>query len=273
VETDFKYHFKVWRKRSPALSGIIIANAAIGSLILLGNLLLRFGIDIPDFSAWLALPPEFLMFRYRPWSVVTYMFTHVSFFHFLFNMLWLYWFGIVLLDAHTDRELLQIYLCGGLAGGIFYLSAGNLIAGFPHGAGLCGASAAVMAVMTAAAVRFPDRKFNLFIFGEIKLKWIAVASILLAFLGIGGGGNAGGGIAHAGGVAAGLCHALIKRKPVIVNRREIDPKRVETTFRKAGEELARLDQLLDKVRLSGYASLSKKERDELQYLSTRIKRK
>lgn len=271
--TDFKYHFKLWRKRSPALSGIIIANAAIGVLILLGNLLLLSGADIPDFSTWLALPPELLIFKYRPWSVVTYMFTHVSFFHFLFNMLWLYWFGVILLDGYTDMKLLNIYLCGGIAGGIFYLSAGNLISGFPHGVGLCGASAAVMAVMTAAAARFPDREFNLFIFGKIKLKWIAVASILLAFLGIGGGGNAGGGIAHAGGVAAGLCYALIKSKPLTFGRRKIDPMRVETTFRNAGEDLARMDQLLDKVRLSGYASLSKRERDELQYLSNRIKRK
>ena len=64
----------------------------------------------------------------RPWTLITYMFTHFNFLHILFNMLILYWFGRIFLQYLTGRQLLTTYLIGGLAGALLYLIFLN---GFP----------------------------------------------------------------------------------------------------------------------------------------------
>lgn len=61
------------------------------------------------------------------------------------------------------------------------------------------ASASVLAVIAASAIRTPDLRLYLFLIGEVKLKWVALGCIVLTFAGV-GGGNAGGQAAHVGGV-------------------------------------------------------------------------
>ena len=104
------------------------------------------------------------------------MFTHYSPLHILFNMLWLYWFAR-LIKGLTPTRLLTLYIGGGLAGGLAFLMWHS------SPAPLCGASASVLALMTAAAILDPDRRLGLFLVGEIKLKWIAVGAIALTMLG------------------------------------------------------------------------------------------
>jgi membrane associated rhomboid family serine protease len=40
----------------------------------------------------------------RPWTLITYMFTHKDIWHILFNMLWLYWFGTIFLHYIGQRN-------------------------------------------------------------------------------------------------------------------------------------------------------------------------
>ena len=54
---------------------------------------------------WLGVPAEPQYLLYRPWTLLTYMFTHFSFLHLLFNMLWLYWFGNFFLTVFSERQL------------------------------------------------------------------------------------------------------------------------------------------------------------------------
>ncbi len=53
---------------------------------------------------YFALPanPEDLISR--PWTVVTYMFLHIDFWHILFNMLWLFWFGRIFMEYLSSRH-------------------------------------------------------------------------------------------------------------------------------------------------------------------------
>ena len=46
----------------------------------------------------------------RPWTIITYMFTHKGIWHILFNMLWLYWFGRIFLEYLDGRKLVAVYL-------------------------------------------------------------------------------------------------------------------------------------------------------------------
>ncbi|MDE7475150.1 MAG: rhomboid family intramembrane serine protease, partial [Duncaniella sp.] len=56
-------------------------------------------------------------------------------------------------------------------------------------------------------VLMPDFRMHLLFIGSISLKWIAIATIVLVLIGV-TGNNAGGEIAHIGGVAVGLLYGL-----------------------------------------------------------------
>lgn len=154
----------------------------------------------------------------------------------------------------------------------------------PPYSALIGSSAAVMAIMTATAFRSPDYTFHLFFLGDVKLKWMALAMILLAFAGL-GGGNSGGQVAHLGGVLFGAVQGMLLRRgadiftprtsarggrrtgPDIPARRR---RNVISVMERHRLDSERLDQLLDKIRISGFNSLSRSEREELQRLSQKV---
>ena len=106
----------------------------------------------------------------HPWTVITSMFLHEGFFHLLWNMLFLYWFGRIVGDFIGNQRVLPIYLLGGLVGGAAYFLSANLL---PEHVGIgtvaYGASAAVMAIVVAAGAIAPNYQFHLFLIGEVKL--------------------------------------------------------------------------------------------------------
>ncbi len=214
----------------------------------------------------------------RPWTLLTYMVTQVEFLPLFFNMLWLIWFGDILMSTLGQRHLLGLYLCGGVVGGLLYLAAASWVPALcPPGSVLIGSSASVLAVMAATAFRSPDYTFHLFFIGDVRLKWIAVFMIVLAFIGL-GGGNAGGQVAHIGGVAFGSLQGLLLRRGIDIfgrhgrSRQQLRrrPAKVLSAIDQHRRDAARLDELLDKIRISGFNSLNKKEREELDRLSQKI---
>lgn len=218
-------------------------------------------------SAWLALPPDASLLLFKPWGLVTYMFTHYDFFHLLFNMLWLYWFGIVFMDYFSSRSFWVTYILGGLAGALFYY-AGCYAFDFAS-AGLLGSSAAVFAVVIATAMRAPNYHLGLWLIGAVKIKWIAIIYIAFMLL-TAGKGNYGGLLAHFGGIFAGVMVALNakykwlkkKKKCVILH---LPDQQCQIEIERE------MDDLLKKVRQSGYNSLSKTDKERLVYLSKRLK--
>ena len=109
------------------LAKLIYINVGLFILIrLMGVIFLLFNIPGISFLQYLQMPssPELLM--YRPWTVITYMFTHFDFLHILFNMLWLYWFGGLFLTFFSERQLGGLYLLGGIAGAILFMLAYNI---------------------------------------------------------------------------------------------------------------------------------------------------
>lgn len=225
----------------------------------------------------LALPGAWSAWVSRPWTLVTYMFTHTHPLHLLMNVLWLGWFGSILVPETGGRRIVWLYLGGGLAGGLLYLLLTPALGiGFSM---LMGASASVLAIMTYAAVKMPGYTFHLFFLGDVKLKWMALFMIILAFLGL-GGGNAGGELAHLGGAAFGLCAGLLASrskssthaKKVTARHNPRHTSRVINIMEQHRRDSERLDELLDKIRISGFGSLSRSERKELEELSKRVAR-
>lgn len=218
-----------------------------------------------------------------PWTVVTYMFAQYDILHLIFNILWLYWFGEVMLYRCTPSQLFVLYLYGGLAGGLLFIAGYSL---FPFFAGtqglLIGSSASVMAIVTATAILMPDFRMRFLLLGSIRLKWIAIASLVLVLLGV-SGSNAGGEIAHVGGIAAGTIFALRLRRGRDITRpvtrlwawltapratSASSPRREPTL---GADDRAALDAILDKIKRSGYSALTPEERRRLFEVSRNIK--
>ena len=233
----------------------------------------------------------------HPWTVLTYAFTHQGFFHILFNMLNLYWFGQLLREYLGDRRLVSIYVLGALAGTAVFLLAYNLIPvlrpAADAGQMVLGASAAVTAVIVAAATLLPDYTFMLILIGPVKIKWIAAAVVLISLAGV-NSNNTGGEIAHLGGALLGFVFIkqlqagrdlgrpvqavgnwfarLTSRRPtmrVSSSTRRPEPVAASATSpaRKPaapGQPLQdEIDTILDKISRSGYESLSKDEKQKL----------
>lgn len=247
---------------------------------------------------WVAMPGNFGRLAHHAWTPLSYMFSQIEPLHLIFNMLWLYWFGIVFQLLSTPKRMIGLYLLGGLGGAALYLLAVNTIPYFAgHGGLLIGSSASVIAIVTATAIMAPDYRMNLLFLGAVSLKWIAIVTIGIDLLSV-TGSNAGGHIAHLGGAAVGAIFALgLKRGhditaplnsliDTIVNLFRRRPKVRPARFRASGApsaprpkapsaasaaDQAELDNILDKIKKSGYSSLTADERARLFDVSRRIK--
>ena len=238
------------------------------------------------FLLYLALPADLNNLLHKPWTLITYMFLHKRFFHILFNLLWLYWFGRIFLQYLDEKKLVGVYLLGGLSGGLLYILTYNIFPVFSGELALShclGASAAVMAIVIATAVNTPNYYINLMFIGPVKIIFIALivfaATSLFDFT-----LNTGGKIGHIGGALFGYLYilryrsgkdmtkgisrlldglfSLFKPRPKVrVTHRRFEDD-MEYNRRKKDEQ-AEIDRILDKIAKSGYDSLSSKEKEIL----------
>jgi len=281
--TDLKRSFR----SGSILTKLIYLNVGLFILIkLAGVVLLLFNVNSSFLLSYLELPSSPVLFLYRPWTVISYMFTHYEVLHILFNMLWLYWFGKLFLNFFTPRQLGGVYLLGGITGAVFFMLTYNLFPYFrmvaPYSS-LIGASASVMAIVFAVSFYRKDLEINLLFIGRVKLIYLAVFTFLIDLLAI-TSQNAGGHIAHLGGALFGIWFASRMRigkdltAPMnrildkIINlgkpkrKMHVSYRRSETdqeyNARKHAES-EQLDIILDKLKRSGYNSLSAEEKKKL----------
>jgi len=246
--------------------------------------------------AQLAIPAPFFYFLSKPWTIITYAFVHdlSGIFHILFNMLIFYWFAKLFIEYLGSDKLIALYILGAIAGGVFYLLVYNTIPFYEAltpADGMVGASAAVYAVLVAAAVLLPDYTFFLLFLGPIKIKYIAMFYIVISLLGS-IGGNAGGNIAHLGGALMGFIYikqlqagvnwggwitvlldsfkGLFGSQPnVKVTYRKTEPKVQQPVSKASKASQDEIDSILDKISDRGYESLSKEEKEKLFNASKR----
>jgi len=167
----------------------------------------------PEVIDYFMLPADGMKFLLQPWSMISYMFLHVEFMHILFNMLWLYWFGQLFVSFISQKQLLNVYLVGGISGGLLYMLIYNIVPSLNASNSLAlGASASVMAVVLAVAFYRPSQTILLMFFGEIKIVYIALFAVTLDALFLFSGENVGGHIAHLGGAALGWFYAINYKK-------------------------------------------------------------
>lgn len=256
------------------------------SLKVLVVVLFLFNITTMNTNDFLGLAADSHTVFKKPWTLLSYMFVHNDFIHLIFNLLWLYFGGSIFLRYLNSRQLLSTYILGGVVGGLFYIFAFNYFPAFKDAltqSTAIGASASVLAILIGIATYAPNYNVNLTLVGTIKLKYIAIASVILDLILI-PDGNAGGHIAHLGGAFYGFLFArqLSRGKDIsiwfntlisfIVSSFNSRPKMKtvhktpmtddqwrENKVQKQNE----INQILDKIAQSGYESLTKNEKDIL----------
>jgi membrane associated rhomboid family serine protease len=233
-----------------------------------------------------SVPSSLKSLLLRPWTLFTYMFMHKDIWHILFNMLWLYWFGKIFLEYLDQRKLVAVYLLGGLSGAVLYIFSFNI---FPAFEGVVadsvaiGASASVMAIVIAIAAYVPDYTVQLFLFGRVKIKYMALAIFVFTSI-MDFSVNSGGKLAHIGGAFFGYFYTLNLRQGKDMGRgfnKILDffvtlfkpRKKMKVTHKKAANEYeynktkaehqARINKILDKISKGGYDSLTKEEKETL----------
>ena len=240
--------------------------------------------------SWLAVPASLDILAIKPYTIFTYMFLHVEFMHILFNMLWFYWFGQIFLEFLSDRQMLSTYILGGLTGAFIFILAYNLFPVFeqvlPVSVAL-GASASVLAIVVCVSTYVPDYTVHLIFLGPVKIKYIAIVTVILDVAMI-RSGNAGGQFAHLGGAMWGLSYAMMLKNGLDPAKlfslkwlKGLQPgkygqrtrfKKVHVSPRPVNDDVynqqraakqKQTDIILEKISRSGYSSLSKEEKEFL----------
>lgn len=265
---------------------IIIINTLVFIALLLIKaifVVLGYALHYDAFFNYLCLPALWKDFLSRPWTLITYFFTHERFFHMLFNVLMLYVFGGLIMNFLGSKRFVTLYILGGIAGGIFFLILHNLLPAFTGvDTSLIGASAGVYAVVIGVATFAPNLPLNLLFLGSTRIKYIALF-LLVLFIVEFSGGNPGGSIAQLGGALLGYVYInQLKKgidlgkpftqfftflKKVVAKQNTVMKARYSNPTLQTDENGSynqkKIDAILDKIARYGYQSLTKAEKRKL----------
>ena len=223
-----------------------------------------------------------------------------GFWHILFNMLILYFSGRLFEDLLGSKKLITTYIIGGLSGGVLHFFSVNYLPGLSerlipfalngiteykklNELPLVGASASVAAILTAIGLYRPKYEVFLFRVLRVKLIYIAVFYIFFEFIrlpNIDGTSH----FAHFGGALwaffyinnlkkgkdisswfnqlTSIVNSIFKKKKIKIVYKKKNPI-VKKTSNRSQIRQEKVDAILDKIKVSGYESLSKEEKDYL----------
>lgn len=252
------------RRETPAVYWILVALGCCFVLQLLFRLLET---GVPP-EAVLGLSRADLVAHFAWYQPVTYMFLHDTegLWHLLFNALVIGSFGRELERVMGRNRFLLYYGTAGVAGGLVHVLFSP--------AGVIGASAAVFALLAAAALYWPERRVLLLFFIPVKMKVLvfilAGMEVLFTFLPSGVSHYA-----HLGGLGAGLVLLGFFRRTALRGKiseynRERQRRNKEMLLAQRSADGRRIDLLLDKISATGLASLRRRERRFLDRASRRI---
>lgn len=239
---------------------------------------------------WFAAPGNPADLIYKPWSIITQLFTHGDVMHLLLNMMVLFFTGMMFRQYFGEKRLITTYFLGGIAAYLTHVSAYFIFPVFSEHAppGILGASGAVMAIFMAVAFHRPGQRVYLFGLLPVPIIALALLYIFVDLRGVTESDNVAH-FAHLGGALFGALSIInigspknfmnrierffsrfkfrmpsFKRKPKMkVYRNEARDMTDEeyNKNRKAHQE--RVDAILDKISKKGYDGLTKEEKEIL----------
>ena len=242
---------------------------------------------------WFVLPANPEKIAWRPWTLISFMFTDHQLFRFISNMFWLWSFGYILQDLTGNRKLIPIYLYGGLGGAVFYVIAHIVFSQARTSVDIDNLSAAncsIAAVAVSTTVISPDYRIFPMISGGIPIWILTLVFLLLNFSGVASGDLATY-TAYAAGAGMGyLFIDLLRRgrdgslwinqffdwagdlfnpekKKKHINKKDEFFYNVADTqpFKKIPNiTQKRIDEILDKINQQGYRFLTSEEKEILK---------
>ena len=250
------------------------------------TILFLFSLSENFFVGLFELSSSFQDLVFKPWTILTYGFLHSGFFHLFWNMYLLYFSSRLLLNLFNSKIFLKLYFLGIIIGGLTFILSYNFFPVFqdanPY---MVGASAGVMSVFIFMSTYSPNLEIKLILF-NIKLRYLGIAFILLDVIQI-PYGNSGGHIAHLGGAFFGFFYAQRLQKGLDIglpldnlvekiSQLFIRKSKMKTVYKSKDtsdiqnkkstmvrDHQRRIDEILDKISVSGYESLSNEEKDFL----------
>ena len=231
------------------------------------------------------------------WRYVTYMFVHIDFWHFFFNMMMLWMFGSEVAEWMGTRHFTAMYMFCGVFAAVFSLV--MCILGLTDNP-IIGASGALMGIFVAYYKFFPERTLLMFFIFPMKIKyamWVMVCiDVLMA-----PSGDGVAHLAHLGGVVGGFLYMYFfnggldgfiqKARRGAEKQRSSRRFHTETNPSYKGpdddtrepevlegevfymDEEKRMDEILRKVNKEGIHSLSESERQFLLKAGDKIRRR
>jgi membrane associated rhomboid family serine protease len=246
------------------------------------NVLMYLFIAPPDSETYRELALKCWCGDFKVYQLMTAGFLHGGFSHIFFNMYGLYLFGKLVVRHLNGREFLWLYIVGVLCGNLLFLGIY-----WQRSAPLVGASGAVCAVMMAAAMLEPERRFTVLFmpFDPIKTSTLVVCyTIIEVVLALGGPNSGIAHLAHLGGFVGG--YLLVKflrrgnvawdpfRSKRIINWKGPVTGETDATYANDGAPVSQreLDALLDKISRYGINSLSPDELARLKQAREEMRR-
>lgn len=283
---DLKLQFKI----GDVVTRLIFWNIALFAIpSIVFGLLSLFAINI-DFLSYVSLSSNPIDLLWKPWSVISYAFFHFGIFHILFNLLMLNFAGRLFLVFFTQKQLLSLYFVSSIFAGFIFIMGYMFIPVLTGiNTSLVGASASIMAILFATVAYSPLMEIRLFLFGNVKLWYIALVLIAIDLIQL-PMNNIGGHLAHLGGAFFGyiyiqqlkkgtdICGWFSKILDVLVNvftgKKSVPFKKVHRNYNQPAtknvskivtkdKEQQQIDEILDKISQSGYESLTKEEKEFL----------
>lgn len=273
-------------KKGDLLSKLIYINLFVFLFYkVLVTIFFLFSIQNIDITSWLALNSKSNNLLSKPWTIISHMFYHQDFFHIVFNLIGLYFFGKIFSQYLNSKQLVSTYVIGGLFGALFYYLSFNFLEVFENNNDnqAFGASAAVLAILTAISAYTPSYRVTIPLLAKFELKYVALAFLFLDIILI-PSSNAGGHIAHIGGAFYGFYfgHRLRQGKDIsiwfnklmnsLANYFRKEPN-LKTVHKRAKtddawqnekkESQKQINIILEKISKSGYESLNDKEKEVL----------
>ncbi|HRB50276.1 MAG TPA: rhomboid family intramembrane serine protease [Niabella sp.] len=301
-DRHFEHRLSYAGRANPLIVLIAIAMIFFVSLAFFKALIylsMPYGTDITEkfdnnVLSWLALPNEWSKAITRPWTLLTYGFTHTNFWTLLGSLIWLWCFGYILVDLTGFKKIAPVFLYGALAGGLVFLLMSGLSSGKVAGLEyMIGGSAGVLAICTAATTISPKYKVFPMLRGGISL-WILSVVYLVIDMATLPPNFPVLHISHLGGILAGFLFIFFLRNGAdgsdwmnnlydwffnLFNpeKKQQTRNRIKSTlFYKATEDpfsktpkltQQKLDEILDKINQHGFDRLSADEKDFLERAS------
>ena len=286
-----------------ALTWLLIINIVIFIILGFINIVYRLGYDSKMEAAqnfhlqitdWIFLPAKAGMLAERPWTILTYMFSHADVMGMIGTVLWLWGFGYILQDLTGNTKLFPVYIYGGLAGAAAFVAAANLIPGANiEAAPMMGGGAAVMSIAVAVTTLSPKYKLFPMINGGIPVWVLTVVYVAIDYFAF-VMNDSSEAIGHLAGALMGFLFMIQLRRGYDMGAwmnnafnkagdlfnpekkysggKQFRQQRFYKVSRKPFEKMPRLtqqkvDELLDKINQEGYASLTDEEKELLKKAS------